>query len=224
MSNWFENNPTKSVLIHTVLVATATWAAFTFVFDENRVKLHEAKVARAEAETKEVNARNSVLVTRLDYLTKENEKLNRWLEQEPKSIPYYEKQLTVLSEKIESLEGALQLAQERESGSNTEKGDRWVDELLKRYNEVQLKPVQQSIYDPLTGVVVGADRVTIDGKTDIKITFPDGKKIEQKSAAPGETWNFQNNGKEYRLILDSADWSTQRFGTRIIELNRSEGK
>ncbi len=204
------------------MVATATWAAFTFVFDENRVKLHEAKVARAEAETKEVNARNSVLATRLDYLTKENDKLNKWLEHEPKSIPYYEKQLTVLSGKIEALEGALQLAQE--SDPNKDKENYWENDFLKKYNEVQLKPVQQSIYDPLTEVVVGADRVSIDGKTDIKITFPDGQKIEQKSAAPGETWDFHNGGKAYRLILDSADWSTQRFGTRVIELTSSEQK
>lgn len=207
------------MLIHTILVATATWAAFTFVFDENRVKLHEAKVARAESETKEVNARNSLLVTRLDYLTKENEKLNKWLEQEPKSIPYYEKQLTVLSEKIETLEVTLQLAQESGSKNNTVTGNHLIDNILKRYDEVQLKSVEQSIYDPLTGVIIGASRVTIDGKTDIKITFPDGKKAEQKSATPGETWDFTNNGKKYRVILDSADWTTQRFGTRIVELN-----
>jgi len=54
MSNWFENNPTRSILIHTVVVAAATWAFFVFIFDENKVNLHEAKVSQVEAATKEV--------------------------------------------------------------------------------------------------------------------------------------------------------------------------
>ncbi|WP_413285038.1 hypothetical protein [Vibrio sp. MA40-2] len=220
MSNWFENNPTRSVLLHTIVVATATWAAFAFVFDENRVKLHEAKVARAEAETKEVNARNAVLVTRVDYLTRENEKLLKWLELEPKSIPFYERQATELKAKIVKLEDTISLASQ--SSNDTIKFD-WKEQ-LGTYNKQDLKPVQISIYDPLTQVVVGADRVLIDGSTDIKITMPSGEKIEQKSALPGDTWDYEHNGKNFRLILDSADWASQQFGTRIVELGEAAEK
>ncbi|TNF09512.1 MAG: hypothetical protein EP323_00125 [Gammaproteobacteria bacterium] len=217
MSNWFENNPTKSVLVHTVVVATVTWAAFTFIFDENRVKLHEAKVARAEAETKEVNAQNSVLVTRVDYLTKENEKLLKWLENEPNAIPFYEKQIKDLKETISKLE-----QQEEIFKSNTTIDNSWFEKELSKYNKVQLKPTGASIFDAKTNLVVGADRVTTNGTTDVKITFPDGKKIEKKSALPGETWDFEDNGKSYRLILESADWASQRYSTRLIELPSPE--
>lgn len=217
MGNWFEDNPTKSVLIHTVVVATATWAAFTFVFDENRIKLHEAKVARAESETKEVNARNLVLATRVDYLTKENEQLHRWLESEPKTVPYYENQLSKLSQKVLGFEESLRKAQ---SISSEKQGSDWLQRELEKYNATQTKPVQMSIYDPFTNVVIGADRVSIEGKTDIKITLPDGKKIENPSSLPGDTWDYEYQGKNYRIILDSADWATQQFGTRIIELKQ----
>ncbi|HAS7010774.1 hypothetical protein [Vibrio parahaemolyticus] len=217
MSNWFENNPTKSVIVHTFVVAAATWAAFTFVFDENRVKLHEAKVARAESETKEVNARNTVLITRIDYLTKENERLVGWLEEQPNTIPHYEKLVAELTEKVSNLEKELIVA--KDSDSNEQVDLSWAKDLIEKYNKTKVSSVQQSIFDPLTGVVVGADRVSIDGTTDIKITFPDGQKINQKAAAPGETWDFVRDGKNYRLILDSVDWSTQQYGTRVVELN-----
>ncbi|MCB2426674.1 hypothetical protein [Methylophaga pinxianii] len=107
MSNWFEDNPTKSVVAHTVIVAAATWAAFYFVFDENKIKLIEAKAEKIAAESKEVNARNSVLVTRLDYLTKENEKYLRWLESTPNTLPFYELEITKLEEQIVKLKTDL---------------------------------------------------------------------------------------------------------------------
>lgn len=215
MSNWFEENATRSVIIHTVVVATATWAAFAFVFDENRVKLHEAKVARAESEIKEVNARNSVLSTRVDYLTQENIQLHQWLESEPKTVPFYEKKLSELSDKLVSLEDALRKAQ----SSNSEKlNSNWIEEELKKYNMTKFQPVRMSIYDPFTHVVVGADRISVDGRTDILITLPNGGKIVSPSSLPGTTWDYEFNGKKYRLILEAADWASQQFGTRIVEI------
>ncbi|NEX82897.1 hypothetical protein [Aeromonas rivipollensis] len=218
MSNWFENNPTKSVLLHTIVVATATWAAFTFIFDENRVKFHEAKVTKAEAETKEIGARNTVLVTRIDYLTKENDRLQRWLESEPKTIPYYEKHVAELSKKIESLEGSLN--EIRSSASEKQSEGLW-KEVMKKYDFIQMKPVQTSIRDPHTNLVIGAERISSSGSTKIRITFPDGERIEKDDVYPGDTWDYTYKGSKFRLILDSADWASQQYSTRIIELGQS---
>ncbi len=91
MSNWLENNQTKSVITYTIFVAAATWTAFFYIFDENKVKLHEAQVNKIEAVSREVTARNTVLITRLEYLTKENDKYLRWIENTDKTLPFYEK-------------------------------------------------------------------------------------------------------------------------------------
>jgi len=209
MSNWFESNATKSIIINTLLVATATWATFEFVFDKNKINLYEARIGKTEAEAKEVEARNSVLATRVEYLTIENQKLLSWLESTPNSIPYYEKEITSLKEKLKIA------AQKTESSpQNTPSAD---NPSLYYSNSEKLES-STSFFDKETNIVFGAPKINYGDTADIILTLPDGEKIKAKDAVPGETWRFNKKGKEYMLILDSVDWATQSYKSSVTEV------
>lgn len=212
MSNWFEQHPTRSIIVHTLLVAAATWAAFEFIFDKNKINLFEAKIGKTVAEAKEVEARNSVLLTRVEYLTLENQKLTRWLESTPNTIPYYEKEVKRLEEKLKTVQ--------LEIGPATQ--DRPIEDISSTYNATsQVLDSSTAFYDKKTNVVLGVPEIRIGDKADIVLTLPDGKKIKEKDVTTGETWRFNKGGKEYMLMLDSIDWPTQSFKTSITEIGSS---
>ncbi|MFV0178877.1 hypothetical protein OBK28_04765 [Empedobacter falsenii] len=69
MSNWLEDNPVKSLITYTFIIVTATWSFYKFTFEENKIENY-----RTQIETK-----NSIInqyQARIDYLEKENNKLN----------------------------------------------------------------------------------------------------------------------------------------------------
>lgn len=208
MSNWFESNPTRSIIIHTLLVVAATWAAFEFVFDKNKINLYEARIGKTEAESKEVEARNSVLATRVEYLTSENQKLLKWLESTPQTIPYYEKEITRLKNVILISEKVGMAPQ----------GDAEQSKLSSYRNESGKLEAAASFFDDKTNVVFGVPRINYGDTANVAITFPNGEKIQTKDAVAGETWRFNKQGKEYMLILDSVDWASQSFKSTITEI------
>jgi hypothetical protein len=209
LSNWFENHPARSVIGHTVIVAAATWAAFYFIFDENKIKLIEAKSEKISAEVKEVNARNTVLVTRLDYLTKDNEKYLRWLEQTPNTLPFYEHELSKLEREIESLKIELTTHPKNDNLFEFKKPE--------QYEFWSRKGVGDTFLDPKTKAVLGIQDINIKNFASAQISLPDGAQFSNEKAKPGDTWHFELNGVSYSLLLESLDWSTQRFTAKVFE-------
>jgi hypothetical protein len=209
LSNWFENHPARSVIGHTVIVAAATWAAFYFIFDENKIKLIEAKSEKISAEVQEVNARNTVLVTRLDYLTKDNEKYLRWLEQTPNTLPFYEHELSKLEREIESLKIELSKRPRNDNPSEVKEPE--------EYEFWSIKGVGDTFLDPKTKAVLGIQDINIKNFASVQISLPDGAKFSIEKAKPGDTWQFEVNGVSYSLLLESLDWAAQRFTAKVFE-------
>ncbi|MCF7500098.1 hypothetical protein [Pseudoalteromonas sp. L1] len=215
MSNWFENHPARSVIGHSVIVAAATWAAFYFVFDENKIKLIEAKSKKIAAEAKEVNARNTVLLTRLDQLTKDNDKYLRWLEQTPNTLPFYELEISKFEKEIESLKSELTNRPKINNPFEYKKPD--------SYEFGSRKSVGDTFLDPKTKASLGIQKINIDKFASVKITLPDGVKHSTENAKPGDTWDFELNGISYSLLLESLDWTAQRFTVKVYERPSKSG-
>lgn len=209
MSNWFEDHPARSVIGHSVIVAAATWAAFYFVFDENKIKLIEAKSEKIAAEVKEVNARNTVLVTRLDQLTKDNEKYLRWLEQTPNTLPFYDLEIAKLEREIESLKIELTKRPKNDNPFEFKKPE--------SYEFWSSKDAGETFLDPKTKASLGVQEINIKKFASVKITLPDGVQHSVENAKPGETWKFELNGTSYSLLLESLDWAAQRFTAKVYE-------
>lgn len=213
MSNWVEANATRSIIIHTIVVAAAVWAAFVFVFDENKVNFYEAKVERTEAQAREIEARNSVLATRVEYLTEENRKLTNWLGQTPNTIPYYESQLAELRTKLKVAEEKL-----------AQTPSAIPEEIDAPYRNFMEGRAATTFLDYKTNAVLGVPKISYGDTADVNLTFPDGNKISVDDVKAGETWRFTENGKDYLLILDSIDWASQRFKSSIVELGQKGSK
>ncbi|WP_435036877.1 hypothetical protein [Pseudomonas neuropathica] len=209
-AKWFEENQTKSVLVYTALVAGFTWGCFFFVFDENKVKFYEAKVSRAEAETKEVTARASVLSARLEFLEKDNSKLTTWLEGTKNSIPYYEKEITRLNERLST----------EHPTPNTPPPDTPLDQPQKAvaYSHTESRDAGTTYRDLRTQAMIGVQSVSIERTARVIVNLPDQvKPIEDKDAAPGTSWGFVHSGKNYSLSLDAIDWASGKYTVSVFE-------
>ncbi|WCN11009.1 hypothetical protein [Marinomonas mediterranea] len=213
MSNWFENNPTKTVIGHTFVVAAATWAAFFFVFDENKVKLVETRAEKYQAETKEVLARNSVLLAQRDLLLEENKKYLRWLESTPKTLPFYEIELEKLNNKVESLEAKLREAEKH--SNNTEKP---INPEEAVYVYQQTLNAGETFIDPKTQVVLGVQKIEYELTAQTNISFPDGSGKSSSHSKPGDSWRFSVGESKYVLVIQTLDWVAQRFTGRVHEV------
>jgi len=184
------------------LVGAVVWAIFVFVFDENKVNFYEAKVSTAEAETREVLAKNEVLATRIEYLTEDNSRMKEWLENIPTSIPHYEKLIKdLISENAELKKITLNTA-------TTEPNPQ--DNSL--YKSSVLQGASSAFIDNKTKAVFGVGKIHIDNSADVNLTLPSGEKIKVERAFAGETWNFGHGDNEYMFVLESVDWPTAKFG------------
>src|SRR5207237_10846135 len=97
MGNWFESSPARSVIIHTLVVAGAVWAAFAFVFDENKVNAFKAQVESEKATSNQYKAKTEVLEVEIARLRDENKKYQEWLTATPATIPFFESRLKALN-------------------------------------------------------------------------------------------------------------------------------
>lgn len=97
MSNWFEENPTKSIISYTLVVIAATWAASYFVIDENKINLYRSQVDNEKSVNRQLQAKVSVLEGKILDLSNENKQLKEWLSSEATSYP-------ALVNKIQALE------------------------------------------------------------------------------------------------------------------------
>jgi hypothetical protein len=209
-AKWFENNQTKSVFVYTALVAGFTWGCFFFIFDENKVKFYEAKVSRAEAETKEVTARASVLSARLEFLEKDNSKLTTWLEGTKNSIPYYEKEIARLNEKL-STEPAT---------PPTTHPDAPLDQPQKAvaYSHTESLDAGTTYRDLRTQATIGVQSLSIERTARVLVNLPDRlTPIEVRDAAPGTSWSFMHSGKNYSIALDVVDWASSKYTVSVFE-------
>lgn len=72
MSNWFEENPTKSVIVYTILIATTTWAISTYVLQDNRIALLRSELDSQKALSEQYRAKSELLSKDLESVRAEN--------------------------------------------------------------------------------------------------------------------------------------------------------
>lgn len=65
MSNWFESNPTKSVIGYTILIIGVTWAFYKFTFEESKIDNYKSQIETKQATITQYQAR-------IEYLEEEN--------------------------------------------------------------------------------------------------------------------------------------------------------
>ena len=214
MSNWFETNQTKSVILYTLLVIAGTWAFFTFVFDENRINLSRAQVEEAKAMAEQYKAKSEVLQTENARLAVQNGTYLRWLEGQPGTFPYLELQVTKLNEEKSELAESLKSTKATASAQP-------VKPTPKTYTR-ESEPLKagETFVDPETGATLGVSEMNIAKQAKVTVSLP-GKQTEIADAVtPGKTWTFDYQGRKFVLTLTTVTWLNDTFQASVRELRR----
>ena len=200
MSNWFEDNPLKSIIAHTCLVGATIWAVSYFILDENKVNVYKAA-------SEQYKAKVSVLESEISNLKSENDRYRSWLLQDPKSF-------LALEAKIQNLEVELDEARKRPIVDAEEKTpDTQLYEFSKSFSK------GESFIDPKTRAVIGVSDVTSQYTANAVVVLPGGEKLDLKEVKPGTTWEFDKGGKKYNLTLDTVNWLNNGLKASVSEVS-----
>lgn len=210
--DWVEKTKdTKGFLAWTGTITSMscifTWAAFKFVFDDNKIASYEAKSQASEAKANQYSAKVDVLEREILALRSENKQFRTWLESDPKSfiamikrISDQDVQIKLLSDKCGKISQATILeTTEYAKTMNLKKGEAFVD--------------------PKSKAIFGVSEVSVDREVTGTITFPNGKTQKIDKIRPGQVWEFVNGGKKYQMLLKRAEWIDNAVVIETTEKN-----
>jgi hypothetical protein len=143
-------------------------------------------------------------------LEKDNSKLTTWLEGTKNSIPYYEKEITRLNERLST----------EHPTPTTPPPDTPLDQPQKAvaYSHTESLDAGTTYRDLRTQAMIGVQSVSIERTARVIVNLPDQvKPIEDKDAAPGTSWGFAHSGKNYSLSLDAIDWASGKYTVSVFE-------
>jgi hypothetical protein len=214
MSNWFERNQTKSVILYTITVAGVTWVCLNFIIDENRVNLYRAQKESADAENKTLEAKVSIYQEENARVRADRDRYLSWLQSDPKSIPYADKEIANLSSEVSMLKtkiGALKTAGLSDGHKNAEVA------ALGPYVNSQAIQKGSAFFDPKTDVRLGINMVHADYTVDGTAYIPGRGSIDIADVRPGKTFEFQKDGKPYTLTVDEVNFLTDSAKISVQE-------
>ena len=212
LSNWFENNQTKSVITYTVAVIAATWAASYFLIDENKINLYKAQVDNEKAVNRQFQAKIGVLESKILELSNENKQLKRWLSDDTTSYP-------VLVSKIKNLE--LEIAKTKEvelSKTRDDKALKPIKKEVKPYSYSEEFVMGQSFTYPLTNATIGVSQIASDYTANIYLFLPGKESVEKTDVKPGSSWVFEFEKKQYKLTLNKVEWIGSSLKATVVEM------
>jgi regulator of replication initiation timing len=190
-------------------VSGITWAAFAFVFDENKLNVHKAEVENLKAQTGQYKAKVEVLESRISHLTLENNKLHSWLVNTPKTIPHLESKV----KELEATNASLMKEASQKAASSVESNP--LDKPY--YNGAKIEK-GGAFFDPLTTASLGVNSFNPNYTADVQVTLPGKGGDHLKDVKPGTQWPFNHNGKNYLMVLHETNWLTNMAKVSIQEV------
>ncbi|SDU58367.1 hypothetical protein [Pseudomonas mandelii] len=214
MSNWFEESPTRSVILHTILVAGTVWAVFTFVFDENKVSVFRAQAENEKATAGQYKAKTEVLEVEISRLRDENKKYQDWLTATPNSIPYFETKLKALTEENSNLQQKLATPASTPSGNATT-----TPEFTNLpYVGTKTLSLGEAYVDPKTNVTIGIGKISPSFTATGSVTLPGQDQKNFETIKSGDNWIFPLGKKQYQLTVLKVDWFSNKSEVMVKEI------
>ncbi len=202
MSNWFEDNPTKSIISYTIIVAGVTWATSTFVLQDNRLSLAQSELESQKSLTEQYKSKTELLQRDIDVLRAENVEYRRWLGQTQDAIPVIVPQITKLKEKVTSLEA--ETARLRATSPTVPKSIQEHEAIL-----------GTAFIDDVTGLVLTVKRTTRARVALVAVRLPGEDGPLQAFIELGHQWPFKFKEKEYLLTVTHISWIDDSIRFRI---------
>jgi len=202
MSNWFEDNPTKSIIGYTLAIIAVTWAASRFVLQDNRLNLVQSQLEAQKAVTEQYKSKTELLQRDIDALRAENAEYRTWLAQTKDAIPVIVPQITALKEKIARLEG---------KSGGVSAGIQIKEELIRERSA----RLGSAFVDDLTGLVFTVTKTTPDLRAQVIVRLP-GKDVPvEANIGPGQQWPFKFKDKNYLLTVTDINFLNDTVRFRI---------
>jgi hypothetical protein len=217
MSNWFEDHPARSIIIHSFIVAGAVWAAFAFVFDDNKVAAIRAQAENEKAAADQHKAKTEFLEVEIARLREENRKYLEWMANTPNTIPYLEQKLKHLVEENGLQKSELTRATRTESSGVTAPS-------VLPYSNTKVLNVGESLVDPKTDATLGIGRITQDFTASAVLNLPGEKPQELAQVKAGASWTFDKDDKRYQLTVSKVDWFLNKAEVILKEIGGKEAK
>lgn len=195
MSNWFENNATKSVLGYTFIVAGSTWAVSTFVLQDNRLNLARSELEAQKSLTEQYRSKTELLQRDIDALRAENAEYRDWLAQTKDAIPVIVPRIIDLKQQITSLQNRPEMA-----------GGSGALSVLPRNREGTAK-LGTAYIDDVTGLIFAVHGTKPDRTARVSVKFPDGSTIAEKTIHSGEQWEFRHQDQKMLLTVRSISFA-----------------
>jgi len=205
MPNWFEDNPTKSVIGYTLIVAGATWAASTFILQDNRLNLAKSELEAQKSISEQYKSKIDLLQRETDALRSDNSEYRTWLGKMQDAIPVIVPRLNELKTRIAQLEDeARKINKNDPSGSKT--------------SSEQSVSLGHAYIDNNTGLILAVKKISIDRTAQLIINFPDKNSENEFSVSAGKKWAFAANGKRLSLIVTEILWVGDLVRFNISEI------
>jgi len=211
MSNWFENHPARSIIVHTILVGTTVWVSFRFVFDENKVAFYQAQVENEKATANQYKAKTEVLEVEIARLRDETRKYLEWMTNTPNTIPYLEQRIKTLAD-----ENTRQKAQLGAAAKIEPPNGRAITAVP--YSNSKIINIGEAFVDPRTSATLGVGRIASDFTANVVLNVPGDGPRELPRAKPGQTWIFSKGQKQYQLTLSRVDWFSNTAEVQLREV------
>ncbi|ENW97793.1 hypothetical protein [Acinetobacter sp. NIPH 298] len=184
MSNWFEDNPLKSIIGHTVLVMTFTWGISTFVLEDRKLSDVKSQLETQKSVTEEYKVKVEILQKDIEKLQAENSEYKLWLEKEGKVVPsiIVSKNLQ-MQEEIKNLRSMLKdSAMGVEYKHNLSVGTAYIDNGL--------------------DISMTLDKVFYGNKASIYIRFPDSNEnVKYENIKAGDVKIFKKDNKKHKITF-----------------------
>lgn len=207
MSNWFEDNPTKSVIGYTLVIAGFTWAVSTFVLQDNRINLLRSEADSQKVIAEQYKSKVELLQREVDTVRAENAEYRAWLSQAKDAVPIIVPHIIELKAKIAELESRPPGVQA--SGTLTVG-----------------PPAEVTVYrgrahiDPNIGLVFTVLSVDVDRRARVAIKLPDRSNAEESTVYAGQQWKFNSDNALYTLTLTEVNFAADSVNLQLIRSNK----
>jgi hypothetical protein len=203
MSNWFENNATKSIIIYTLTLLAAAYATTYFVLDENKERSHLSEKENLNTQIQTLHERISLLESDNQSLREENQKQMEWLQNIPGTSAFFEKKIVALEKSLTSRDSL--------------KGKTTDIKSLKYNFESSLINTGNAFVDEYTSATLGINSITIERKASGIINLPGKREESFSNLIAGKKWSFDFQNRKFELTIIEINWAGDKFRARVSE-------
>jgi hypothetical protein len=209
--NWFENNPTKSVITYTLFIAGAVWATSTFVLDENKINTYKVEIENANIITEQYKSKIDILETEISRLKDENQKYLNWLENSPNTIPFMEKKMKTLQDENSNLMSKIPV--NTNNNPNTDKSNEQL--YSKTVGDIKKG---EAYADPYTGATIGVLDVNYNFEANLNLILP-GKKTETiNNVKTGTVWEYEQFDLKFKIMVSKINWHNNSIEVKVVQV------